>query len=133
MTTNLPTGTPTQGRPSIAAAVGIAGCCALAVAGVVAVAVLAFGSHDAADAGSPHPTPGHSTIAPDASVASLQRQLAQLNYYNGPVNGVWNVQTSGAISYLQRDAQLPQTGRVDSATQAALNRFLRTGNNQMAG
>jgi hypothetical protein len=44
-----------------------------------------------------------------------------------------NAQTTQAIGYLQRDAHLPQTGRMDAATQAALANFLANGNNQMGG
>jgi peptidoglycan hydrolase-like protein with peptidoglycan-binding domain len=124
---------PTPGRHSLAATIGIAAACALAVTGLVAAVVLAFGSHSSADASTAPPASGHSTVAPSASVASLQRQLAELNYYNGSISGVMNTQTVDAIEYLQRDAHLPQTGHLDSATQAALTRMLRTGNNQMAG
>ena len=76
----------------------------------------------------PTPTPAYS-----ATVATLQRQLAQLNYYEGPVNGMAGAQTTQAITYLQRDAGLPQTGQMNAATQAALHNYLIHGNNQMAG
>jgi peptidoglycan hydrolase-like protein with peptidoglycan-binding domain len=76
----------------------------------------------------PKPTPSYS-----ATVASLQKQLAQLNYYEGPINGITGTQTTQAITYLQRDAGLPQTGTMNAATQAALNNFLVHGNNQMVG
>ncbi len=80
----------------------------------------------------PKPTP---TPAPSysASVATLQKQLAQLNYYEGPINGIAGSQTAQAITYLQRDAGLPQTGQMNTATQAALSNYLAHGNNQMAG
>ena len=42
-----------------------------------------------------------------------------------------NRQTEQAITYLQRDAHLPQTGTMNAATQAALAHFLADGNNQM--
>jgi hypothetical protein len=42
-----------------------------------------------------------------------------------------NTQTEQAITYLQRDAGLPQTGTMNAATTAALAHFLATGNNQM--
>jgi peptidoglycan hydrolase-like protein with peptidoglycan-binding domain len=73
------------------------------------------------------------TVIPSAMVAALQRELGQLNYYEGPVTGVMNPQTTAAITYLQRDAQLPQTGVINSATQAALDEMLQNGNNQMGG
>jgi peptidoglycan hydrolase-like protein with peptidoglycan-binding domain len=81
-------------------------------------------------ASNPKPTP---TPAYSASVATLQKQLAQLNYYEGPINGIAGAQTTQAISYLQRQAGLPQTGQMNAATQAALNNYLIHGNSQMAG
>lgn len=59
--------------------------------------------------------------------------LGQLNYYEGPDDGIMGPQTIQAITYLQRDAGLPQTGQMNAATQAALAHFLAHGNNQMAG
>jgi hypothetical protein len=70
---------------------------------------------------------------PSAAVETLQKQLGQLNYYEGPVDGLMGPQTAAAITYLQRDAGLPQTGVMNAATQAALQNYLVNGNNQMAG
>ena len=42
-----------------------------------------------------------------------------------------NNQTVVAITYLQRDADLPQTGTMNAATQQALVTMLAQGNNQM--
>ena len=69
--------------------------------------------------------------APSAAVETLQRELGQLNYYEGPITGTVTPQTVQAITYLQRDAHLPQTGVMNSATQTALTNFLANGNNQM--
>ena len=63
----------------------------------------------------------------------LQEQLGQLNYYNGPATGYMNQATVQAICYLQRDAHLPQTGQLNTATENALNSMLAGGNNQMGG
>ncbi|SOD74242.1 putative peptidoglycan binding protein [Jatrophihabitans sp. GAS493] len=90
------------------------------------------------------PVPAHHTISPanpatptnakpTAAVRLLQQQLGQLNYYEGPVNGVMNVQTVQAIEYLQRDAGLTQTGTLNAPTDVALAHYLVDGNNQMAG
>ena len=68
-----------------------------------------------------------------AAVMTLQKQLGLLNYYEGPVDGLMGPQTAAAITYLQRDAGLPQTGTMNAATQAALQNYLVNGNNQMAG
>jgi peptidoglycan hydrolase-like protein with peptidoglycan-binding domain len=75
-------------------------------------------------------TPVH-PVAPSAAIETLQRELGQLNYYEGPVTGTMTSQTTQAITYLQRDAHLPQTGTMNAATQAALANFLANGNNQM--
>jgi peptidoglycan hydrolase-like protein with peptidoglycan-binding domain len=63
----------------------------------------------------------------------LQRQLGQLNYYEGSVDGLMGPQTIAAIKDLQRQAGLPQTGQMNAATQAALANYLAHGNNQMGG
>ncbi len=68
---------------------------------------------------------------PSAAVATLQRELGQLNYYEGPVTGLMNPQTTAAITYLQRDAHLPRTGVMNAATERALAGFLAHGNSQM--
>jgi len=121
-----------------------------AVAGAAIVAGLAFGL---GAFGSATPTPGGATTPvvehtssaahhnvtpvtpakPSETIIVLQRELGQLNYYEGPVTGVMNEQTVQAITYLQRDAHLPQTGTMNAATQAALQHMLVTGNNQMGG
>ncbi|MGO8895731.1 MAG: peptidoglycan-binding protein [Streptosporangiaceae bacterium] len=72
-------------------------------------------------------------VQPSAAVVKLQQELGQLNYYEGPDDGIMGPQTIQAITYLQRDAGLPQTGQMNAATQAALANFLAHGNNQMAG
>jgi hypothetical protein len=72
-------------------------------------------------------------VPPSAAVKTLQQQLGQLNYYEGPVDGIMGPQTTAAITDLQRQAGLPQTGTMTPATQTALARYLAHGNNQMAG
>ena len=72
-------------------------------------------------------------VPPSAAVKTLQQQLGQLNYYEGPVDGIMGPQTIAAIKDLQRQAGLPQTGTMNPATAAALADYLAHGNNQMAG
>jgi peptidoglycan hydrolase-like protein with peptidoglycan-binding domain len=121
-----------------------------AVAGAAVVAGLAFGlgafgsaAPTTSGATTPVVVPSSSTahhhvtpvtpVAPSETIIVLQRELGQLNYYEGPVTGTMNEQTVQAITYLQRDAHLPQTGTMNAATQAALQHMLATGNNQMGG
>ncbi len=114
--------------------------CIVALVAVVAVAGFAFGRHTTSAAPAPAHTTGTvtpakpvtPTPAPSAAVEALQKQLGQLNYYEGSVDGLMGPQTIAAITYLQRDAGLPQTGTMNAATQAALTNFLANGNNQMA-
>ena len=118
-----------------------------AVAGAAIVAGLAFGlgafgsATPAASTTTPTVVPSSSTAhhhvtpvtppAPSETVIVLQRELGQLNYYEGPITGTMNTQTVQAITYLQRDAHLPQTGTMNAATQQALVTMLAQGNNQM--
>ena len=76
-------------------------------------------------------TPKPAPAVPSAAVETLQRELGQLNYYEGPVTGTMNGQTVAAIQDLQRQAGLPQTGTMNAATQQALVTMLAQGNNQM--
>lgn len=101
----------------------------LGVTGAVAAAAIAGGFMFDLTGGAPAPA----APAPSAAIKTLQSELAQLNYYEGPITGVMNTQTHAAIGYLQRDAHLPQTGTMNAATQVALAHFLATGNNQMGG
>jgi len=78
-------------------------------------------------------TPASPAVTPSASVKKLQQELGQLNYYEGPVDGVMGPQTVAAIQDLQRQAGLPQTGTMNAATQKALDNYLAHGNNQMGG
>ena len=87
------------------------------------------GSHH----GHEHSHHSHHAVTPSQSTKTLQSQLAQLNYYNGPISGYWNSDTTNAVDYLQASAHLPQTGSMNTATQAALNYQLAHGNNQMGG
>ena len=78
-------------------------------------------------------TPASPAVTPSASVKQLQQELGQLNYYEGPVDGIMGPQTTAAITDLQRQAGLPQTGTMNAATQKALDNYLAHGNNQMGG
>ena len=114
---------------------------AVAVALVaLAVAGLSHSHASQAPTGTPtstsvpaQPTTPVTPVHPSAAVVKLQQQLGQLNYYEGPDDGIMGSQTIQAIKYLQRDAGLPQTGQMNAATQAALAHFLAHGNNQMGG
>ena len=61
-------------------------------------------------------TPASPAVTPSASVKKLQQELGQLNYYEGPVDGIMGTQTAAVIMDLQRQAGLPQTGTMNAAT-----------------
>ena len=124
----------------------IIGAVAAAALIVLAISGLTGGSHPApapratasqpASPAQPSANPAQPTtpaVPPSAAVKTLQQQLGQLNYYEGPVDGIMGPQTIAAVKDLQRQAGLPQTGTMNPATQAALARYLAHGNNQMAG
>ena len=56
----------------------------------------------------------------DYTAVAVQRALAQLGYYHGPVDGVVGPQTEKAIRWFQSVDRLPVTGEIDSATLRAL-------------
>jgi len=115
----------------------------VAVAIVAVALVLTHSTSSPATSGSASSTsapanpaqPSHpvTPVQPSAAVMQLQRELGQLNYYEGPVDGLMGPQTIAAIKDLQRQANLPQTGVMDAATQKALAYYLVHGNNQMGG
>lgn len=57
--------------------------------------------------------------ARDYTVA-LQQELAAAGYYGGEIDGVYGPQTVEAVEAVQAESDLPQTGTVDRATEAAL-------------
>lgn len=127
---------------------------ALALVGMVAAVVMAFAGPATAGASHPvvhhksshhaviingggtnhggnTPNPPHHKVQPSGEVETWQKDLGQLNYYEGPVNGYLTPQTVQSITYLQAAAHLPQTGEMNAATQAAMQYMLIHGNNQM--
>lgn len=91
-------------------------------------------THGSATSHPSHGQNGHHTrpaVPWSQSTKTLQSQLAQLNYYDGHITGYWNAETTDAVTYLQASAHLPQTGTMNTATQAALDYQLVHGDNQM--
>jgi len=148
-TTAQPAPRTSRARTAVIAAVGV-----LPGAGIAAGLVLGLGGGGTAPQpvtpapvpasqavpAAPEPVPAnHVTPAPkpapaatpSPAIETLQRELGQLNYYEGPITGTMNNQTVVAITYLQRDAHLPQTGTMNAATQQALVTMLAHGNNTM--
>lgn len=62
---------------------------------------------------------GTQTAAEVASTAALQQTLALAGYWDGPVDGVWTDDLTGALKQLQDDLGVPVSGKVDAATIAA--------------
>jgi uncharacterized surface protein with fasciclin (FAS1) repeats len=57
-------------------------------------------------------------------VTALQTDLATAGYYSGEVDGVYGPETIAAVERLQEDFDLPVTGLMDPASQAALAEVL---------
>lgn len=112
------------------------GLCAAAIAGIIATAAFAVGTHhdstSTAGTSNTHPSPAadHAKTDPrmahqnprnsPAAIEQLQTDLTTLGYYSGPVNGVMNVDVEQATMNVQRDAGLRATGVDNPATQAAI-------------
>jgi peptidoglycan hydrolase-like protein with peptidoglycan-binding domain len=102
---------------------------ALVTAAVVAVTggvVLTVDANRAASAAS-----SSSHHQPSDAVRTLQAELGELNFYDGPVTGYEGPQTIAGIENLQRAAHLPQTGQMNGETRTALLQYLTQGDNQM--
>ena len=54
------------------------------------------------------------------TIVAVQRELAKLGYYHGPIDGLIGPQTGRAISWFQSVDKLPVTGRIDDPTLEAL-------------
>ena len=65
---------------------------------------------------------GVATGANVASTAALQQTLKLAGYWDGPVDGQWTDALTQAVTSLQKDLGVPTTGKVDSATVAALEK-----------
>lgn len=135
--TTAPT-TDRNGRTTMIAAATL---CVVGLAGVVTAIIVASTSHHSHALPEHHSSNGSNSVAPanhvnppdgpSSSVSTLQRELGQLNYYEGSINGYMTTQTVQAIDNLQRAAGLPQTGSMNAATDAALMQQLTNGDNQM--
>src|SRR5437016_5496581 len=53
---------------------------------------------------------GHDLVAQPAYVGALQRDLARLGYYCGPIDGVFSLDVSDAIARLQKNYSQRVTG-----------------------
>lgn len=70
---------------------------------------------------------GPPLLRPDAegpAVAQLQRELRDLNYYDGEIDGGYGEQTQAAVMAFQRDQQLEVDAIVGNSTWDALTRAL---------
>jgi hypothetical protein len=54
------------------------------------------------------------------TVIAVQRELAQLGYYHGQVDGLIGPETEGAVRWFQSVDKLPVTGQIDEPTLQAL-------------
>ena len=77
--------------------------------------------YDDSDSFDVQPAPSNVALDESASlIMSVQKELAQLGYYHGPIDGVAGSETERAVRWFQSIDHLPVTGQIDSATQQAL-------------
>lgn len=67
----------------------------------------------------PRPAP-RPVLRPDPAVRQVQGILQENGYDPGPLDGLMGPQTRQALRQFQRDHNLPASGQLDAATQAAL-------------
>jgi Putative peptidoglycan binding domain len=126
MSTTYSTAEPQQPRGLLVATGSI---CVIAITAVAAFLGFALGTHTDTTSAAPAPAHAHTVVVPvtpkpsttPGAVRTLQQQLAQLHLYAGSIDGIVGPETSAGIAAIQREAGLPQTGTMNSATQAALN------------
>lgn len=126
----------TTAAPRTGRIVAISAATALAVAAVLGTVVVMVGRDASAtpSSSSSSSTSGtNNKVEPSNAVKTIQAELAQLNFYDGPINGYDTPQTVAAVKDLQRQAGLPQTGHMDTQTRAALVKYLEQGDNVMNG
>jgi peptidoglycan hydrolase-like protein with peptidoglycan-binding domain len=54
------------------------------------------------------------------TIVAVQKELAKLGYYHGPIDGLIGPQTERAISWFQSVDKLSVTGQIDDPTLKAL-------------
>jgi hypothetical protein len=129
MSTTYSSAEPRQSRGLFMAAGSI---CLVPIVALVAFVGFALGAHSESTSAPSAPAHIHTVVvpvtpttpAPSAAVTTLQQQLAQLHLYAGPIDGLMGPETSAGITAIQREAGLSQTGKMNSATQTALNYYL---------
>lgn len=104
---------------------------AVAALALGAVAGVAYGVERDAQASSSSAAGGSGHVQPSNAIKTLQQELAELNFYSGPINGYDTPATVAAVQNLQREAGLPQTGQMNAQTRAALMNYLANGDNTM--
>ncbi|MFN8157009.1 MAG: peptidoglycan-binding domain-containing protein [Candidatus Nanopelagicales bacterium] len=127
----------TTAAPRTGRIVAISAATALAVAAVLGTVVVMVGRDASAtpsSSSSSSSTGGNNhTVEPSNAIKTIQSELAELNFYDGPINGYDTQQTVDAVKNLQRQAGLPQTGHMNTETRDALLRYLAQGDNVMNG
>src|SRR5260370_27774514 len=62
----------------------------------------------------------YATQQPDSNVSAVQADLAQLGYYNGPIDGLFGADTRTALTRYQIDRHLQVTGSLTNETLQSL-------------
>jgi hypothetical protein len=71
---------------------------------------------------------GYAAQQPDQNVSAVQTDLAQLGYYNGPIDGLFGADTRTAVTRYQIDYHLQVTGSLTNETLQSLGLPALAGN-----
>jgi peptidoglycan hydrolase-like protein with peptidoglycan-binding domain len=71
----------------------------------------------------PAPPPVQAAPQPDPEVEWAQQTLQEQGYDPGPIDGLMGRKTRDALGQFQRDHDIPKSGKVDTATKAALEEY----------
>jgi peptidoglycan hydrolase-like protein with peptidoglycan-binding domain len=105
---------------------------ATVIGGAFAALVLGYGPVDMNPPDGTFPAGGKTLVHPSDEVKGLQQALTRLAFYDGPIDGLRSSRTREAITGLQREAGLAQTGQMNLATWAALTSMLVEDNDDMS-
>jgi hypothetical protein len=79
-----------------------------------------YDNYDDPDSDAYYQTPNSVTTYSESTVVAVQKELAQLGYYHGSIDGIAGPETEKAIRWFQSTDKITVTGQIDDQTLKAL-------------